>query len=116
MSQRLPPTTVSGASIQGASAPGSVVVRLGWMLGGTLAMMVSLMVIAGKPRLTVGLPDAIFWAAVVLTGLLRTLDITRFHGETTQGVPATTRDLKRYLAGLGALAVAGWLVAQSIHV
>ncbi len=110
------PSAASRTSIEGAPSSRSAVVRLGWMLGGTLTMAVALMVIAGKPRLTPGLADAVFWTAVVLTGLLRTLDITRFHGETTQGVPATTRDLKRYLIGLAALAVTGWVVAQSIHI
>lgn len=110
------PSAASANLIESPPSSGSVVVRLGWMLGGTLAMMVALMVIAGKPRLTLGLPDIVFWTAVALTALLRTLDITRFQGETTHGVPATARDLKRYLTGLAALAVTGWVVAQSIHV
>lgn len=94
---------------------GSVAVRLGWMLGGTLVMIISLMVIAGKPALTLGLPDVIFWAAVLLTGVLRTVDVTHFHGETTGGMPATTADLKRYLRGLGVLAVSCWFAAQAVH-
>lgn len=110
------PAAASGTPIKGAPSSGSTVVRLGWMLGGTLTMLVALMVIAGKQRLTLGLPDVVFWAAVVLTGLLRTLDITHFHGETTQGVPATDRDLKRYLTGLAVLAVTGWVIAQLVHI
>ena len=93
----------------------SVALRLGWMLGGTLVMAISLMVIAGKPALTFGLSDGVFWAAVLLTGLLRTLDVTRYHGETTSGTPATTTDLKRYLRNLAALSVPCWIAAQAIH-
>lgn len=37
----------------------------------------------------------------ILDGRLEGLqDITHFHGETTQGVPATARDLKRYRGDL----------------
>ncbi len=108
----------ASAPTDGTSSPprGSALVRLGWMLGGTLVMAISLMVIAGKPPMKVGLPDVVFWATVVVTGLLRTLDVTRFHGETTRGTPATTTDLKRYLGGLAAVSIVGWLVAQAVHV
>ena len=107
--------TISAGQAPGARA-GSPALRLAWMLGGPLLMIVSLGVIAGKPALSPGLSDAVFWAAVLLTGFLRALDVTRYHGETTRGLPATTRDLKRYLLGLGATSVACWIAAQAIHV
>ena len=108
----------SSHTLTSAAAPdhGSIGLRLGWMLGGPLAMMIALVAIAGSPRFTLGWSDLAFWTAVLLTGSFRALDVTRFHGETTHGMPATTADLKRYLAALAAVCTALWVAAQAVHV
>ena len=98
------------------SARGAILVRLGWMVAGTLTILISALMIASEPTWTLGLRDLVFWVAVVATGILRYVDISRFHGETTNGEPATAAHLKRYLTGLTALAAVAWLAAQSLHI
>lgn len=109
------PSRSIDSSAPTARPAGAIVVRLGWMLAGNLAMLISVMMIASQPRWMFSLWDGIFWGAVVLTGALRYCDIARLRGETTSGAPATAADLRRYLVGLAALSVAGWLGAQAIH-
>jgi hypothetical protein len=100
-----------------ARAPvrGSILVRLGWMLFGPLAMMISVMGIVSLSAWTFGLRDLVFWAAAVLSGTLKYMDVTRHHGETAAGRPATKADFWRYLAGLAGTSVALWVLAQAIQ-
>lgn len=106
--------SVSGSE-NPARRPGGVVVRLGWMLGGTLALLVTVMKIASQPPWTIGLLDLVFWGAVALTVMLRYWDITRFRGETTSGEPATMADFRRYAAGTAGVSAACWLIARAIQ-
>lgn len=93
-----------------------MLVRLGWMLAGTLVMLVSVMTIASLPAWTFSFRDGVFWGAVIATGGLRYWDTTRFAGQTASGGLTTTSDLHRYLGGLGVFAVVAWMTAQAIHV
>jgi len=85
------------------------------MLGGTLVVLVTVMIIASQPPWTIGVLDLVFWSAVVCSVMLRYWDIARFRGETTGGEPATMADFKRYAAGIGAVSAAVWLAAQAIQ-
>jgi len=93
----------------------SVIIRLGWMLGGTLTMLIAGFSIASAPRWTLGLQDAVFWLGVLLAVVLRYWDIRSFRGQTANGDPATMAHFARYFAALSVIALFGWLTAQSVH-
>lgn len=93
----------------------SALVRLGWMVGGTLAMIVSGMSIAAQPSWTFGWRDVVFWSAALASIALRYLDVTRFAGETADGQPATRADLARYAAGLCLTAAVAWFCAHALR-
>lgn len=99
----------------GPGSGAAVLVRLGWMLGGTLMMLIAGFTIASTRQWTFGLPDAVFWFGALLAIVLRYWDIRRFQGQTANGDPATMAHFPRYFATLSVVALAGWLVAQSIH-
>jgi hypothetical protein len=93
----------------------AVLVRLGWMLGGTLTMLISGFSIASTRQWAFGLQDAVFWSGALFAVVLRYWDIRRFHGQTANGDPATMVHFTRYLAMISVMALSGWLAAQSIH-
>lgn len=100
----------------GSSQSGvGVLVRLGWMLGGFIAIVMTAMSIANHPTWSFGWRDVVFWSAVVASALFRSLDISRFEGQTVRGDPATDRDLRRYLLGLALCSGAVWTLVQSVH-
>lgn len=105
----------TGDPSQPARPRGAALVRIGWMLIGSVGMVISVMTIAGFPAWTFSLRDGVFWGAVVATGILRYWDATRLGGENSRGEPTTPRDLQRYLGGLAALSVMAWVAAQSVH-
>jgi hypothetical protein len=90
-------------------------VRLGWMIGGTLTMLVSVMSIAAQPVWTFGWRDVVFWSAAFASIFLRYLDVVRFAGETADGRPATRVDFARYAGGLYLAASVAWFLAHSLH-
>lgn len=100
-----------GASHNGAA----VLIRLGWMLGGTLMMLIAGFTIASTPQWTFGLSDAVFWFGALFAVVLRYWDIRRFQGQTANGDPATMAHFARYLATIAVVALSGWFTAQSVH-
>lgn len=99
------------ATGEGAAA----LVRLGWMLGGTLTMLIASFVIASSPAWTFGLRDVVFWSGAMLAVTLRYWDIARYRGQTANGEPATMNHFWRYTTALSLAALGGWAAAQSVH-
>lgn len=93
----------------------SALIRLGWMLGGTLTMLISWFTIISTPSWTFGARDAVFWCAALLTLTLRYVDVTRYQGLTSRGEPATAAHFARYAVGLLVTSCVGWTLAQSVH-
>lgn len=91
-------------------------VRLGWMLGGTLTMLIAGFTIASRPVWTLSVRDIVFWSGALLAVTLRYWDIEHFHGQTSTGEPATRNDFWRYCATLSVIAIAAWVAAQSVHI
>jgi hypothetical protein len=89
-----------------------------WMVVGVIGMAFSTAFIIQRDAL--GVADACFWAAAALMAAARLVDVLCLAGETFDGRPATSADLRRYLIlmplaatviwiGAHALARAGWL-------
>lgn len=98
------------------SRPGSgLLVRLGWMVGGTLTMLITGLVIMSSPAWTYGARDLVFWGGALLAITLRYIDIHRYGGETSRGDPATMGHFARYAAGVVGVGLALWTMAQSVH-
>jgi hypothetical protein len=91
-----------------------VLVRLGWMLFGFVAIAMTAMTIASRPTWTISWRDGVFWGAVIASALFRYLDVVKFHGETANGERASLRDLRRYVLGLVVLTVCLWSGVQSV--
>lgn len=108
----LPPTAPANTQAQPGSA---LLVRLGWMVAGTLVMLITGFVIMSEPAWTYGARDAVFWSGAVLAVILRYVDIKRYGGETSRGEPATMGHFTRYAAGVFGLGLAFWAMAQSVH-
>ncbi|MCY2930026.1 MAG: hypothetical protein NTV86_11135 [Planctomycetota bacterium] len=94
---------------------GGCLLRLSWMLVGHGVLLVSAILIARHTSSLFSLADAVFWAAAVVTPLLRRVDVVRFAGRTVDGRPATLGDWRRYATRLlPAAAMAGWLIAHAV--
>lgn len=93
----------------------AILVRLGWMIGATLTMLIAGFSIASTPTWTFGPRDAVFWSGAVLGVAFRYWDVRRYEGQTASGERATMADVTRYAMRVSLAAFAGWLVAQSVH-
>ena len=114
MSAEDPRTLVSTAA---ESQPGGgLLVRLGWMGGGTLTMLIAGFVIVSRPTWTFSGADAAFWAGALLAIVLRYLDVARYGGDTARGEPATMGHFTRYAVGVVGIGLAYWTMAQSVHI
>ena len=89
-------------------------VRLGWMMFGNAALVISIGMIANHTGGFLSPADAVFWAVVPLLIWLRHYDITRMNGQTTSGQPATLTHWKRYAGLLVAFAVVAWAAAHAV--
>ena len=89
-------------------------VRLGWMMFGNAALAICIVTIATHTGSFLSAADAVFWVVVPLLIWLRHYDITRMHGQTTSGQPATLTHWKRYAGLLVAFAVVAWAAAHAV--
>lgn len=88
-------------------------VRLAWMLGGPAAVLVSARFICQHKGGLLSVADLVFWLAVVGAILIRRLDITRFHGDTAAGTPATIHHWHRYALGVAVISLVIWGAAHA---
>ena len=89
-------------------------VRLGWMMFGNAALAICVGTIAGQAGMSLSIADAVFWAVVIVLVWLRHFDITRMHGQTAGGQPATLSHWRRYAGLLLALSLAAWAAAHAV--
>jgi hypothetical protein len=59
--------------------------------------------------------DALYVGLVVLLILARYMDITRCHGQTTDGGPATLAHWRRYVLGLIPVTAGLWALMRFAH-
>jgi hypothetical protein len=116
MSTKGPFAVPQGGKSQQSQSLAGCFTQLAWNMGG-FAVLVSVWVTILRERpWTFTIKDALYWAAVLGMIAARQLDVVRFKGRTSMGEPATTRDVRRYAAGLIASAAALWCLAQTLHV
>ena len=92
---------------------GGCLVRLGWMIWGTAALLMTVVFIV-KQAGAFSIADAVFWSIVAVCIGLRYVDIRYLNGQTASGEPATFTHWWRYSLLLGAVALALWGVAHVI--
>lgn len=90
----------------------AAITRLAWLVGSVGALAILTIVIAR--RATFSALDAVFWGVVLLTALIRLIDITRFAGETADGETATMATWRRYVVRLVAGAGVAWGLAHTL--
>lgn len=88
-------------------------VRMGWMVFGSLAMVLCIVTIARHTGSFLSVADAVLWALVPVLIWLRHIDITRMKGQTASGQPATLSHWKRYAGLLLAFSLVAWAAAHA---
>jgi hypothetical protein len=82
------------------------------LLGNAILALVALIIVQqGRDRAWA--TDAAFWGAVASLVLVRYVDIALLDGATASGEPASSRDWRRYTAGLLPLALVMWIGAHA---
>ena len=84
----------------------ALVTRLFWMILGPIGLALLAMVIVRHGAFS--LRDGVFAAGLLLALYARYIDVSRYHGKTAEGSPATMKDVRSYVRGLLLLAVAMW--------
>jgi len=110
----LPDARTSQAPEQEAHPFQALLIRLFWLALGNALLLIFAAFIAKLEPWTLTLVDAGYWGIVAMLLLARFVDIKRFHGETSNGQPATMGHLRRYAAMLVASAAAIWAISQSV--
>lgn len=87
-----------------------VLLRVTWMMWGVLCLFGCAALVAYE--IAPVLSDVLF--LLVAAGLIavRYIDVTRFHGETADGEPATLADWRRYATGVVLVSLAVWGLAR----
>ena len=88
----------------------TLIVRLSWMAFGNLVLIFTAFSIALQRSGIV--QDLLFWAVVAGLILIRYIDITVFHGQTTESEPATLQHWRRYSLLLFLASGVLWLLAH----
>jgi hypothetical protein len=92
---------------------GGCLVRLGWMLFGSVILLFSAVVIA-RHQGFLSVADGVFWAAIAACVGLRYFDVSRMHGQTASGEPSTLAHWRQYTIRLVAVGAIVWGVAHGI--
>lgn len=117
----MPSSSVASATVpvsdthpKSASRPRSVFLRLHWMLlGGAALATCALLLFRGETSI-VSIPSVAMWAVAVSMIAARWVDITRFHGLTADGEPATRGHFRRYALGVAAATAGLWATALAV--
>jgi len=83
-----------------------LIARLFWMILGPIGLALLAMVIVRHGAFS--LRDGVFAVALMGAMFARYIDVSRYHGKTADGAPATMKDVRSYVRGLLLLAVAMW--------
>jgi hypothetical protein len=87
--------------------------RMFWMALGNLALFFCAVFAARRPAPSA--LDALYVGLVAALLVVRYLDITRFHGLTADGEPATLAHWRRYTLTLIPIAAALWAFLRFAH-
>jgi hypothetical protein len=85
--------------------------RMYWMMVAPGALLVVLAAIFRGQHAGSWLLHGVYWLLIASLLLVRYVDIFKFHGETTDGTPATVSHFRRYALMLAVLAPLLWLAA-----
>lgn len=90
-----------------------LLVRLTWMIFGNLALAIlGVLVAQGKAPI---ITDLGFWLMALSLAGVRYVDIVRFHGDTSEGKPATLEHWRRYVVILALVAGALYAGARVVN-
>jgi hypothetical protein len=95
-------------------SPVGCLLRCLWMGAGNLVMLLIAVGIASVPNWSFTWRDAAYWATVLGMIGARYLDVSRFGGLTIHTAPATMANVRRHGAGLFAISLSIWILAQSV--
>lgn len=101
-----------GQQIKYDNAQGCLL-RLFWMAGGNLALLVLILSIANQDGFT--LLDGLYWVVIAALVSARYVDIVRFGGLTADGTPATKEHFRRYTTWLVLVAIGLWVATHLLQ-
>lgn len=101
-------------SPHGLSTFSGCLVRIFWMGAGNVLMFVLAILIAQKEVLVLTVYDLGLWALAAAMVAVRYIDITRLHGQTTDGEPATLAHWRRYALGLASITLLFSIMAHAL--
>jgi hypothetical protein len=87
-------------------------VRLFWMGAGNLLLAFFAVLLAQRQMLALSFLDLGYWLTAGAMVGVRWLDVSRLHGLTVEGEPATKADWRRYARGLPAVSAGVWVLAH----
>lgn len=90
--------------------------RLTWMILGYAAMGILAMIIAVDSQGTFTWRDIAIACVAILIIVARYVDITRYHGQTAEGAPATMDNFKRYAVKVALGTPAAWGAAHFLPI
>lgn len=91
----------------------AVALRLFWLLFGNIVLVAGLaFILTRADAASLVAIDLGYWVVVAALLAARRIDITRYHGATADGDPATLSHWRRYALGLVPLSGAAWGAAH----
>lgn len=87
-----------------------VLLRVTWLMWGNFALLLCAAFVA--QRIAPPLTDLLFFVAAGCLIGVRYLDITRYHGATSDGEPATLAHWRRYAITMVLISAALWTAAR----
>lgn len=91
----------------------AVFVRVYWiLLGNVFVGLAAVRICLGPGALTP--TDLAYWGAVASLVAVLYVDVRRLGGVTSDGIPATLRDWRRYASRLVAICAALWVVVHGV--
>ena len=117
MSQKGPPAAPpSGQETEQSQSLAGCLIQLVWGIGGFGMLVILWVTIMRGAQWTFTVKDVLYWAVVLGMIAARHIDVTRYHGGTTTGAPATARTVGLYALGLLGAAGLFWCIAQAFDV
>lgn len=90
----------------------SGIVRFIWLMAGNAALFLLTALIVQRKALSS--LDIAFWVIVCAVILIRFIDITRMHGLTADGDPASLQHWRRYVLRLLLIGGGVWVLAHGV--
>jgi hypothetical protein len=88
--------------------------RLSWMLFGNVGILISAVFIAKHKGSFLSYADLAYWLVIAFLIGMRYIDITRMHGLTATGEPATINNWRKYVLYMVIFSCVLWGIVHAV--